>query len=119
MSVETEEEGKKLRKGRTRSQWKDRQEKVRESIRVRGMKQGVEYRAKNAVKYIVFLCFKCPVSTAVNQQAVIPLGTLDYIRVPGKLCSSWFMIPFESPEWINDIICDVTHTGNHIISGMP
>lgn len=76
-------------------------------------------RVKNAVKHIVFLCFKCPVSTAVNRQAVIPPDTLDYIRVPGKLCSSWFMIPFESSERINDVICDVTHTGKQIISGRP
>lgn len=72
--------------------------------------------AKNAVRHTVFLCIKCPVSRAVNRQTVIPPGTLNYIRVP---CSPWFMVSFESPERINDIICDVTHTGKKIISGVP
>lgn len=62
---------------------------------------------------------RCPVSRAVNGQTIIRPGTLDYIRVQGKLCSPWFMISFEPPERINDIICDVTHTGKQIISGVP
>jgi len=45
----------------------------------------------------VLLCFKCPVSRAVNRQAIVSPGTLDYIRVQGKLCSPWFMASFEAP----------------------
>lgn len=63
--------------------------------------------------------FKCPVSRAVNRQTIIPPGALDCIRVQGKLCSPWFMISFEPPEKINDIICDVTRTGKQIISAVP
>lgn len=37
--LETEEEGRKLGRGRTRKHWKGRQEKVKECIRSRGMKE--------------------------------------------------------------------------------
>lgn len=52
---------------------------------------------------IVFLCFKHPISRAVNRQTILAPGTLDYIRVQSKLCSPWFMISSEPSGRINDI----------------
>lgn len=46
-------------------------------------------------------------------------GTLDYIRVQGKLCSPWLMTSFEPSERINDMICDMSHTGKQTVSGVP
>lgn len=71
--------------------------------------------AKNAVKHTGSLCFKCLIGRAVNRQTIVPLGTFDYIKVSGKICCPWFMVSAEQPERINDIICDVTHTGKQSV----
>lgn len=63
---------------------------------------------------IVFLCFKYPISRAVNRQTIIAAGTLDYIRVQNKLCSPWFMISSEPSGRINDITwCDSYRKGDN------
>lgn len=62
MTLETKEEGRRLGKGRTRKQWKDRQEKVRESVRSRDVNERGEYkwRKKNCRQALFFFALNTP-----------------------------------------------------------
>lgn len=76
-------------------------------------------KAKNAVKLMTSLWFKCPISRTVNRQTVIPRDISGYTEVPGSSVIHGLVYQLSLDGRVEDTVCDVTHAGKQINSSVP